>query len=70
MVGIGLNIVIIILLIYIICKGGRTYFTGKKTVFYFYSPNCGYCTKFNPIWDKIVDDHKHIDFRKIDCKIL
>ena len=29
-------------------------FTSKPTLTYYYLPSCGWCTKFNPEWEKFV----------------
>ena len=41
----------------------------KKTLYYFYADYCGYCKRFNPLWDKLKQQISHkINFVKIDGK--
>ena len=40
-----------------------------KTLYYFYADYCGYCKRFNPLWEKLKQDMSHkINFIKIDGK--
>ena len=42
----------------------------ERVFIYFYTSNCGYCDKFNPIYDKITSafDGKNCKFIKIDAE--
>lgn len=46
-------IVILIGLAFLICNR-KEMFSSKPTLTYYYLPTCGWCTKFNPEWEKFV----------------
>ena len=37
---------------------------------YLYTSNCGYCTKFTPIYEQLKKSHKEIKFLKVDADTL
>ena len=39
---------------------------NKKTLYYFYADYCGFCQRFNPMWEELKKKHNNIDFIKID----
>ena len=42
--------------------------SGRGTFLYLYTPECGYCKKFNPIYQKLANTHKNkCTFLKIDA---
>lgn len=68
-----LGAIIVILVLYIVANGGIEYLTsGPKTLTYYTNPNCGYCKRFDPTWDKLVASKNGmgslINFKKINCK--
>jgi hypothetical protein len=40
---------------------------SDKTVVYFFSPSCGWCTKMNPVYDSVSSKYKGAKFVKIDA---
>ena len=39
----------------------------KKTIYYFYADYCDYCTRFDPLFNKLKRKYrKYINFKKID----
>ena len=40
---------------------------NKKTIYYFYADYCDYCTRFDPLFNKLKRKYrKYINFKKID----
>jgi len=46
-------------------------FTSGATITYYHLPYCGWCKKFNPIWEKFEEDVKNenlpVSTRKVDA---
>lgn len=41
---------------------------SSKSLFYFYRPTCGHCTKFSPVWDEFTRNVKqNIQLHKVNC---
>ena len=63
-------IVIGLLLFILTDKKCISFMTNKnKTLVYYTNPNCGFCKKFDPVWNELIKKNKDlsVSFRKIDC---
>jgi len=68
-----LGLIIIIMIIWIYCRGGLEYLlSGPRTLVYYTNPGCGYCKQFDPTWEKLKKSGNNrgmrINFKKINCK--
>ena len=39
----------------------------QKIFLYLYTPDCGYCKRFNPVYNKLVESEKGYKFIKVDA---
>lgn len=70
-------IVLIIIILYIYsnksnCNRFENYSPVKKDnakIYYFYSPQCGYCKQFTSIWNDLVNNNKDLEFVSIDATL-
>jgi len=44
--------------------------TGDYVFLYLYTPNCGYCTKFTPIYEKLEKSNLNVKFVKVNANTL
>ena len=49
-----MTVAIVLLVVYMLCKDKLERLMDPYTIFYYHNPNCGYCVKFNPTWDLLV----------------
>lgn len=48
--------VFLLSLVIFIALSYKEMFQSRPTVSYYYLPSCGWCTKFNPEWEKFIKD--------------
>lgn len=69
-------IILIIIILYIYsnkskCNQFENYSSSKTEakIYYFYSPQCGYCKQFTNTWNELVNKNKDLEFISVDATV-
>ena len=69
MVDMIFNVIIILLLMCVICRVAKfdIPFKNKKSITYYYKPNCPYCVEFMPMWNEFASRVDNIETIAVNC---